>query len=85
MFSLVGTQKDQLKSLVHSQFFVRGNSFLCVSDVQQSIIGSCSLEDVAVKVLTRVISHCPHRNQLLVDCGWSGLRYLHQTCLVFLK
>ncbi|TNM98057.1 hypothetical protein fugu_014303 [Takifugu bimaculatus] len=42
-------------------------------DVQQSLIGSCSLEDVAVKVLTRVISHAPHRNQLLVDCGWMGL------------
>ncbi|XP_011615555.1 uncharacterized protein [Takifugu rubripes] len=42
-------------------------------DVQQSLIGSCSLEDVAVKVLTRVISHAPHRNQLLVDCGWTGL------------
>uniref|UniRef100_A0A673B6H9 Zgc:162816 n=1 Tax=Sphaeramia orbicularis TaxID=375764 RepID=A0A673B6H9_9TELE len=42
-------------------------------DVQQSLIGSCSLEDVAVRVLTRVIGHCPHRNQLLVDCGWTGL------------
>ncbi|XP_031711198.1 uncharacterized protein LOC116387887 [Anarrhichthys ocellatus] len=42
-------------------------------DVQQSVIGSCSLEDVAVRVLTRVIGHCPHRNQLLIDCGWSGL------------
>ncbi|XP_067109776.1 D-serine dehydratase [Osmerus mordax] len=42
-------------------------------DVQQSVIGSCSLEDVAVRVLTRVISHCPHRNQLLIDCGWTGL------------
>ncbi|XP_078119767.1 D-serine dehydratase isoform X1 [Sander vitreus] len=42
-------------------------------DVQQSVIGSCSLEDVAVRVLTRVIGHCPHRNQLLIDCGWCGL------------
>ncbi|XP_023130195.1 D-threo-3-hydroxyaspartate dehydratase [Amphiprion ocellaris] len=42
-------------------------------DVQQSTIGSCSLEDVAVRVLTRVISHCPHRNQLLIDCGWTGI------------
>lgn len=45
----------------------------CVLDVQQSVIGSCSIEDVAVKVLTRVIGHSPHRNQLLVDCGWSAL------------
>ncbi|XP_056149621.1 D-serine dehydratase isoform X1 [Lampris incognitus] len=42
-------------------------------DVQQSVIGSCSLEDVAVRVLTRVIGHCPHRNQLLIDCGWTGI------------
>ncbi|XP_057712487.1 D-serine dehydratase isoform X1 [Corythoichthys intestinalis] len=42
-------------------------------DVQQSIIGSCSVEDIAVRVLTRVIGHCPHRNQLLIDCGWTGL------------
>lgn len=42
-------------------------------DVQQSLIGSCRLEDVAVRVLTRVIGHYPHRNQLLVDCGWTGL------------
>lgn len=40
------------------------------------MIGSCSLDDVAVRVLTRVIGHSPHRNQLLIDCGWTGLRYL---------
>lgn len=48
----------------------------CVLDVQQSLIGSCTLDDVAVRVLSRVIGHCPHRNQLLIDCGWSGLRYI---------
>uniref|UniRef100_A0A3Q2Y4S3 Zgc:162816 n=1 Tax=Hippocampus comes TaxID=109280 RepID=A0A3Q2Y4S3_HIPCM len=42
-------------------------------DVQQSLIGSCGVEEVAVRVLTRVIGHCPHRNQLLIDCGWTGL------------
>ncbi|XP_062998701.1 D-serine dehydratase-like [Elgaria multicarinata webbii] len=42
-------------------------------DVQQMMIGSCQLEDIAVRVLTRVIGHYPHRNQLLVDCGWTGL------------
>uniref|UniRef100_A0A3B4B7T9 D-serine dehydratase-like domain-containing protein n=1 Tax=Periophthalmus magnuspinnatus TaxID=409849 RepID=A0A3B4B7T9_9GOBI len=46
--------------------------------VQQSMIGSCSLEDVAVRVLTRVIGHCPHRNQLLIDCGWTGLLSMTQ-------
>ncbi|KAM3865723.1 D-serine dehydratase-like [Diretmus argenteus] len=41
--------------------------------MQQTVIGSCSLEDVAVRLLTRVIGHYPHRNQLLIDCGWTGL------------
>lgn len=44
-------------------------------DVQQSLVGSCRLEDVAVRVLTRVIGHYPHRNQLLVDCGWTALSH----------
>ncbi|KAI2659099.1 D-threo-3-hydroxyaspartate dehydratase [Labeo rohita] len=44
-------------------------------DVQQSLIGSCRLEDVAVRVLTRVIGHYPARNQLLVDCGWTALSH----------
>uniref|UniRef100_A0A673X3M3 Zgc:162816 n=1 Tax=Salmo trutta TaxID=8032 RepID=A0A673X3M3_SALTR len=48
-------------------------------DVQQSVIGSCGLEDVAVRVLSRVIGHSPHRNQLLLDCGWSALRLLSMT------
>lgn len=47
----------------------------CHADVQQSLIGSCSLEDVAVRVLTRVIGHYRHRNQLLVDCGWTALSH----------
>ncbi|XP_051879474.1 D-threo-3-hydroxyaspartate dehydratase isoform X1 [Pristis pectinata] len=42
-------------------------------DVQQLMIGSCQMDDIAVRVLTRVIGHYPHRNQLLVDCGWTGL------------
>nr|XP_056713488.1 D-serine dehydratase-like [Euleptes europaea] len=42
-------------------------------DVQQMTIGSCQLTDIAVRVLTRVIGHYPHRNQMLVDCGWTGL------------
>ncbi|KAJ8385093.1 hypothetical protein AAFF_G00193140 [Aldrovandia affinis] len=42
-------------------------------DVQQSMIGSCKLDDVAVRVLTRVVGQYPHRNQLLVDCGWTAL------------
>ncbi|XP_048872543.1 D-threo-3-hydroxyaspartate dehydratase [Brienomyrus brachyistius] len=44
-------------------------------DVQQMMIGSCKLEQVAVRVLTRVIGHYPSRNQLLVDCGWAALSH----------
>ncbi|XP_074878529.1 D-serine dehydratase-like isoform X2 [Buteo buteo] len=42
-------------------------------DLQQTLLGSCHPEDVAIRVLTRVIGHYPHRNQLLVDCGWAAL------------
>ncbi|XP_048385777.1 D-serine dehydratase [Stegostoma tigrinum] len=42
-------------------------------DIQQMMIGSCQMDDIAVRVLTRVIGHYPHRNQMLVDCGWTAL------------
>ncbi|XP_009886980.1 PREDICTED: uncharacterized protein LOC104289691 [Charadrius vociferus] len=42
-------------------------------DLQQTQLGSCHPEEVAIRVLTRVIGHYPHRNQLLVDCGWAAL------------
>ncbi|XP_030300784.1 uncharacterized protein LOC103534388 isoform X4 [Calypte anna] len=42
-------------------------------DLQQTLLGSCQLEEVAIRVLTRVVGHYPHRNQLLVDCGWAAL------------
>ena len=43
------------------------------SDAQQTSLGSCTVEDIAVVVATRVIGVYPHRNQLLIDCGWLGL------------
>ncbi|KAG7163256.1 D-serine dehydratase-like [Homarus americanus] len=42
-------------------------------DVQQWSLGSCSQEDIACCVATRVIGHYPHRNQMLIDCGFVGL------------
>uniref|UniRef100_A0A8B9F3P0 D-serine dehydratase n=1 Tax=Amazona collaria TaxID=241587 RepID=A0A8B9F3P0_9PSIT len=42
-------------------------------DLQQTLLGSCLPEEVAIRVLTRVVGHYPHRNQLLVDCGWAAL------------
>jgi len=46
---------------------------LYASDVQQSVAGSCTMDDIAVKVMTRVIGHYPHRNQLVIDAGWSAM------------
>lgn len=42
-------------------------------DVQQSTLGSCTLEDIACCVATRIIGHYPRRNQMLIDCGFTGL------------
>uniref|UniRef100_A0A8C9FQ75 D-serine dehydratase n=3 Tax=Pavo cristatus TaxID=9049 RepID=A0A8C9FQ75_PAVCR len=42
-------------------------------DLQQTQLGSCQPQDVAIRVLTRVIGHYAHRGQLLVDCGWAAL------------
>ena len=41
-------------------------------DAMQAIIGSCGTDDVAVRVLTRVVGHYPKSNTLLIDCGWTG-------------
>lgn len=42
-------------------------------DVQQMTLGSCNEENIACCVATRVIGQYPDRNQLLIDCGFSGL------------
>lgn len=42
-------------------------------DVQQASLGSCTMEDIACCVATRVIGHYPRRNQMLIDCGFLGL------------
>lgn len=44
-------------------------------DVQQSLIGSCKEEDIAGRVATRVLSHYPLRNQMLVDAGFLALSH----------
>ena len=31
------------------------------------------MDDVAGKVITRILGHYPKRNQMLVDCGFTGL------------
>merc|ERR1711920_14645 len=44
----------------------------CYYDQMQVKLGSCKVEDVAVRVCTRIIGHYPKRNMLLIDCGWTG-------------
>ena len=41
-------------------------------DVTQTRLGSCTVDQIAVRVLTRVVGHYPKSNTLLVDCGWTG-------------
>eukprot|EP00629_Pelagomonadales_sp_RCC1024_P008753 CAMPEP_0119267440 /NCGR_PEP_ID=MMETSP1329-20130426/5578_1 /TAXON_ID=114041 /ORGANISM="Genus nov. species nov., Strain RCC1024" /LENGTH=424 /DNA_ID=CAMNT_0007267365 /DNA_START=166 /DNA_END=1437 /DNA_ORIENTATION=+ len=41
-------------------------------DLVQTRLGSCAVEDVAPRVLTRVVGNYPHSNTLLIDCGWTG-------------
>ncbi|KAL3914761.1 MAG: hypothetical protein SGPRY_007509 [Prymnesium sp.] len=41
-------------------------------DTTQAAIGSCTEDDVAPRVLTRVVGHYRSSNTLLIDCGWTG-------------
>ena len=41
-------------------------------DAMQASIGSCRADDIAVRVLMRVVGHYPRSNTLVVDCGWTG-------------
>ena len=38
-------------------------------------IGTLPLEHAAARVATRIIGHYPHRNQILVDCGFLGISH----------
>lgn len=42
-------------------------------DAQQMLLQSCEESDIAGKVLTRVIGGSRRRNEILVDCGFTGL------------
>ena len=39
------------------------------NDLDQALIGSCTLSDLALSVRASVIGHYPHRNQILIDAG----------------
>eukprot|EP00747_Dinoflagellata_sp_TGD_P053413 gnl/TRDRNA2_/TRDRNA2_148437_c1_seq1.p1 gnl/TRDRNA2_/TRDRNA2_148437_c1~~gnl/TRDRNA2_/TRDRNA2_148437_c1_seq1.p1 ORF type:complete len:415 (-),score=71.63 gnl/TRDRNA2_/TRDRNA2_148437_c1_seq1:161-1342(-) len=42
-------------------------------DVMQASIGSCSMDDIAVRVCTRVLGHYPKQNMMIIDMGWTGI------------
>ena len=56
---------------IHFQTYI----VILYADAQQLSIGSCVEKDIAAKVATRVMGHYPHRNQLLVDCGFTALSH----------
>jgi len=43
------------------------------NDLTMTGLGVCSLEDIALSVLTTVTGHQPQRNRILVDAGWMAL------------
>ncbi|VDI27517.1 palmitoyltransferase ZDHHC13/17 [Mytilus galloprovincialis] len=44
-------------------------------DMQQVTIGSCSEDDIACRLTTRIIGHKPSHNIFLIDCGFLALSY----------
>mmetsp|Transcript_51164 Transcript_51164/g.164281 ORF Transcript_51164/g.164281 Transcript_51164/m.164281 type:complete len:350 (-) Transcript_51164:61-1110(-) len=52
----------------------------CYYDVMQEKIGSCTEDDIAVRVATRVIGHYAARGLLLVDMGWTACSKQGESC-----
>ncbi|MBL8271542.1 DSD1 family PLP-dependent enzyme [Steroidobacter sp.] len=42
-------------------------------DLVMAGIGVCSIDDIAISVLSSVIGHQPSKNQILVDAGWMAM------------
>lgn len=36
------------------------------------MIGSCTKQEIACTIATRIIGHYPERNELLIDCGFTA-------------
>ena len=54
---------------------------------EKSVIGSCSIDDIACQIVTTIIGHYPDDIMMLVDCGFTALtkesdRQLKQGCCV---
>ena len=41
----------------------------------QSLIGSCTRDEIACRLATRVIGHKPANNAMLIDCGFLAISY----------
>jgi D-serine deaminase-like pyridoxal phosphate-dependent protein len=46
-----------------------------LADTLQYDIGACTMDDIAVRVATRVISHKPEINQIVTDSGFVSLSH----------
>ncbi|CAM1298165.1 Uncharacterised protein g2044 [Pycnogonum litorale] len=42
-------------------------------DMENVVLGSCTENEIAVRVATTVLGHYPENQQLLVDCGQTGI------------
>ena len=42
-------------------------------DLQQHLLGSCEIKDIAAMVVVRVLAHFPKRNEIVIDGGWMAL------------
>jgi len=51
---------------------VRAGVYSCM-DLVMAGLGVCSVDDIAISVLTEVIGHRPATGELLIDAGWMAL------------
>ena len=42
-------------------------------DMQQKLLGSCEMKDIAAIVMVRIAAHFSQRNEMLIDCGHLAL------------
>jgi D-serine deaminase-like pyridoxal phosphate-dependent protein len=42
-------------------------------DIQQKLLGSCDMKDIAAVVMVRIAAHFPQRNEMLIDSGHLAL------------
>ena len=68
---LINDNKNDKIRLCHNYNLI--GIYLCSLDLMQEEIGSCSIDDISVRVMTRVIGRYPERSQIIIDAGWTAL------------